>query len=194
MAFSAPNLLWILLAFCAGALPFSVWIGARFLGKDIRRYGDANPGATNVLRAGGRGAYVVALLLDLLKGALPVGAARWISASDGWWLALIALAPILGHAFSPILRFRGGKAVAVTAGVWCGLTAWEGPVVGSILLTLFTFWVGANGKAVLGAMLGVLLYFVVTPAPTFRADLWPTLVCLWIANVALLAWKHRTDF
>lgn len=185
---------WVVIGFCAGSLPFSLWIGERFLGKDIRGYGDANPGATNVLRAGGRVTYAFAVLLDFLKGTLPVAAAREIGASDGWGLVLVGMAPILGHAFSPILRFRGGKAVAVTAGVWCGLTAWEGPLVGSVLLTVFTLMVGGNGKAVLGAMAGVLLYFCLTPAPILRADLWPTLIGLWCANVLLLGWTHRADF
>src|SRR5690242_19021308 len=106
-------LIWISIAFFCGALPFSVWIGQRVLKKDIRRYGDTNPGATNVLRAGGRGAAALALLLDFLKGALPVALAHFQANFTGWPLVGVALAPVLGHAFSPFLRFKGGKAVAV---------------------------------------------------------------------------------
>jgi glycerol-3-phosphate acyltransferase PlsY len=121
--------LFVFLAFLAGSLPFSLWIGQLILGKDIRTVGDANPGATNVLRAGGKGSAALALLLDFFKGSIPVGIAHlWLHWSD-WALIFVALAPVLGHAFSPVLGGRGGKAVAVTGGIWCGLTIWEGPLV-----------------------------------------------------------------
>ncbi|HXF61281.1 MAG TPA: glycerol-3-phosphate acyltransferase, partial [Caldilineaceae bacterium] len=104
-------LVWTVAAFLAGSLPFSVWIGRLRLGVDIRAYGDHNPGATNVLRAGGKGAAALALLLDMVKGALPLIAARSTSKISNAWLAPIALAPAFGHAFSPFLGGRGGKAV-----------------------------------------------------------------------------------
>ena len=67
--------LWTILSFIIGALPFSVWIGKVALKVDIRQYGDKNPGATNVLRAGGYGWFFVALMRDIRKGAAPVGLA-----------------------------------------------------------------------------------------------------------------------
>ncbi len=106
-------LLWTALGFLSGSLPFSVWLGKLLTRSDIRRYGDGNPGATNAWRAGGWQIGVPALLLDFLKRALPVGLARFWAGVDGWGLIPIALAPVLGHAFSPFLRFRGGKAIFV---------------------------------------------------------------------------------
>lgn len=188
---------WCVIAFLSGALPFSVWVGRFFLRTDIRRYGDANPGATNVLRAGGRFAAAGALLLDMLKGAIPVGIVHYGLGYDGWSLAAIALAPVLGHAFSPFLGFRGGKAVAVTGGIWTGLTAWEGPTVGGLLLGLFVYLVGANGWAVMMAMTGMFIYFCFAPAAWnlygARAELVPTLCAVWVGNSLVLAWKHRAD-
>ena len=190
-------LAWMAGAFLCGALPFSVWIGRWTLGKEIQDYGDHNPGATNVLRAGGKGAALAALLLDFFKGALPVGMAFHWAGFSGWQLAVIAMMPVLGHAFSPFLGFRGGKAVAVTGGIWCGLTAWEGPTIGGFLLGLGVYLVGANGWAVIFAMTGMLLYFSVAPdnwnAIYGRPEL-GTLLLVWIGNVALLLWKHRADF
>ena len=93
----AVDWVWLLFAFLAGAFPFSLWVGRLFLGRDIRTVGDANPGATNVLRAGGKGAAALALLLDFLKGALPVGIAHFQLGFTGWWLVVIAVLPILGH-------------------------------------------------------------------------------------------------
>lgn len=189
---------WCVVAFAAGSLPFSVWLGRWLLGADIRTYGDANPGATNVLRAGGRGAAGVALLLDLLKGSVPVGMAHFLWGWDGWALATVALAPVLGHAFSPLLRFRGGKAVATTGGIWSGLTVWEAPLVGGLLLGLCVAVLGANGRAVMATMLGLLLYFVFTPPAwnllNVRPALVPTLLAVWVGNSLVLLWKHRADF
>lgn len=188
---------WMGVAFLLGALPFSLWIGRLVLGVDIRHYGDANPGATNVLRAGGRMAAGAALLLDMLKGAVPVGVAHLLWGWSGWELVAVALAPVLGHAFSPLLRFRGGKAVATTGGIWTGLTVWEGPLVGGLLLGIFVVFLGANGRAVLATMLGLLLYFVLTPPAwnllDVRPPLLPALLSIWAGNFLLLAWKHRFD-
>lgn len=193
-----PQIAFVLGAFLAGSLPFSVWVGHMALGRDIRTVGDANPGATNVLRAGGKAAAAAAFLLDFAKGSVPVGIAHVWFQWSGWSLVLIALAPVLGHAFSPLLHFRGGKAVAVTGGIWCGLTAWEGPTVGGILLGLFTYFLGANGRAVLAAMAAMALYFLVTPAVWnqfgIRPPTFPILSLIWLGNVAILAWKHRADF
>lgn len=65
--------IYILIAFFAGSLPFSVWIGKAMLRKDVRQFGDGNPGSTNVYRAGGRAAWALALALDISKAAAPVG-------------------------------------------------------------------------------------------------------------------------
>ena len=110
-------ILWSLFGFLLGSLPFSVWIGQFILKKDIRDYGDHNPGATNVLRAGGFPPYALALALDISKGAIPVGLAYQVFSIQDWQILPIALAPPLGHAFSPFLNWRGGKAIAAIGGV-----------------------------------------------------------------------------
>lgn len=193
--------LFVVLGFAAGALPFSVWIGRALLGRDIRTVGDANPGATNVFRAGGsswRGAVagLLAVLLDGLKAALPVGSAYALAQVRGWPLALVAVAPVLGHAFSPLLRGRGGKAVAATGGAWAGLTAWEGPTLLGLGLLLVTRVLRANGWAVVGAMTLLLIWLLATP-PAWNS-LWPRptrgeMGLAWALQMAVLCWKHRAD-
>ncbi len=188
--------LWTMLGFVAGALPFSLWVGVLWLGRDIRQVGDANPGATNVWRAGGRLSAAVAFLLDVLKGALPVGAAYLYAGISGPWLIPVALAPVLGHAFSPILRGRGGKAVAVSMGIWTGLTAWEGPTIGGLALLLGTKLLGANGWAVVLACSAIFAYVTLAPASwnglMQRPD--PTTAgAIALGNLAIVAWKHRAD-
>jgi len=109
-----------LLALCAfglGACPFSVWIGHWFLGKDIRDYGDGNPGAANVFRAGGRKSGFLAVFLDTAKGVPFVFLAHSSFELPQAAVLGVAMSAILGHAFSPLLQLKGGKAVAVTFGV-----------------------------------------------------------------------------
>lgn len=188
--------LYLLLAFLIGALPFSLWVGRLALGKDIRAVGDANPGATNVLRAGGKGAAALALLLDVLKGLLPVGLAHFYWHWDGWLLVALALMPVLGHAYSPFLGGRGGKAVATSGGIWSGLTAWEGITIGSLFLVVGSYLFGGNGWAVLMAIGGMVLYLLVTPSSwnllDARPDRW-IIAAVGLLNLLLLAWKHRAD-
>jgi glycerol-3-phosphate acyltransferase PlsY len=189
--------LWTLAAFLCGSLPFSVWIGKGILSSDIRQYGDRNPGATNVLRAGGKGAAALALALDWLKGTIPVGLAYFGAQITGWGLAPIAIAPVAGHAFSPFLRFQGGKAVAVTAGVWTALTAWEGPTVGGLLLGLTVPLIGANGWAVVCAMTGMMAYLWFAPPAWNGLMMRPQreiMLTIWLGQMAIIVWKHRADF
>lgn len=108
-----------LLALCAfglSACPFSVWIGRWFLGKDIRDYGDGNPGAANVFRAGGRKSGFLAVFLDTAKGVPFVFLAHSFFELPQAAVLGVAMSAILGHAFSPLLQLKGGKAVAVTFG------------------------------------------------------------------------------
>ncbi len=179
-------LFWTVVGFFSGSLPFSLWLGRLVARADVRRYGDGNPGAANAWRAGGWRAGVPALLLDYLKGATPVALARFGGGIDGWGLVPVALAPVLGHAFSPFLRFRGGKAIAATFGVWSGLTLWAAPTVMGLALTLaIAFnrtdaWSAVFGVVVLGAYL--LLVGATGP-----------LLAVWAGNLALVLWKHRRD-
>ena len=106
----------VFIAFIFGSFPFSVWLGKLLLGVDVRQYGDGNPGAANVFQIGNKLVGVVSLILDVSKAAAPVGFAYFNMGIRGNTMALIAIAPILGHVFSPFLRFRGGKALAVALG------------------------------------------------------------------------------
>ncbi len=176
----------IFFAFLCGSLPFSVWVGKIFLHTDARQFGDGNPGATNVFKAGNNLAGVMALVLDISKAAAPVGFAYHNLNIRGGTMFLIGIAPILGHAFSPFLGFKGGKALATVLGMWIGLTIWKVSLPASIAafigITLFT----APGWAVMfamGAILTVLLIWL--PEPLF--------ISLWAAVTIILIWTHRAD-
>ncbi|MGL4649689.1 MAG: glycerol-3-phosphate acyltransferase, partial [Caldilineaceae bacterium] len=185
----------LVVGFAAGSLPFSVWTGRLLLPEDIRRYGDANPGATNVFRAGrggaGKVAGVIAVLLDGFKSAIPVGIAWLWLGLDGAALALVAVAPVAGHAWSPFLGFRGGKAVASSAGTWAGLTIWEGPTLMGLGLYLATRVWKANGWAVMAAMVLMLGWLLLTPPSWNGLGVRPpasVMLMTWTLNMAILIW------
>src|SRR3972149_4915784 len=103
-------------AFTLAAVPFSLLVGRWCLGEDIRNYGDGNPGATNVFRAGGQKTGYLALVLDVGKGAPFVFLAHSFFNLPGPAVVVVVLSAVLGHAYSPFLRWSGGKAVALTFG------------------------------------------------------------------------------
>lgn len=154
-------LLWTLIAFISGSLMFSHWLGLIVLKRDIRSLGDGNPGASNLFRAGGRVLGILGLFLDYAKGGVPVLGARFVEGIEGLSLIPVAVAPVLGHAFSPWLRGRGGKAVTVTFGIWTGVSLWEGPTVLGALLALWYALSARDGWTVFAAMLCFVLYLLV---------------------------------
>jgi glycerol-3-phosphate acyltransferase PlsY len=180
------TLFWLCLAFFCGSLPFSVWVGRLLAHQDIRKFGDGNPGATNALRAGGWAVGLLAYFLDIFKGALPIGLAYQVFHQNSFGMVLVALAPSFGHAFSPFLGGRGGKALAVSLGVWIGLTTFELPLVCLTLIILGYIFLTVEGWAVLITLLGTGLYLLL-----FHPD--PLLFAVLVGQGLLLVWKHRFD-
>ena len=129
---------------------------------------------------------MLAIALDMLKAAAPVAMAYYVFGVTGWGLTPVVLAPIVGHAFSPFLGFRGGKALACTFGAWSALTVPFGPFVmgGSVFLFHKVFTVSA--WAVMGAMLMLLVFLLIAGATL-------PLLAAWAGTVAILAWTHRAD-
>jgi glycerol-3-phosphate acyltransferase PlsY len=125
-------------------------------------------------------------LLDYLKGAMPVAAALFNFNLSGWPLALAACAPVLGHAFSPFLRFRGGKGLTVTFGVWSGLTLAQAPLVLGLFMILFYFTVSVEAWAVVLSLIGLFAHLLIQQADG-------ALLLAWFGNLAIVVWKHRRE-
>jgi len=102
-------------AYVLGSIPFGLILAELFGGGDVRKAGSGNIGATNVARVAGKKLGAVVLLLDALKGAAPVLAARFLVEGQ-WWHAAVAIAAVLGHVFPVWLKFKGGKGVATAGG------------------------------------------------------------------------------
>lgn len=177
-----------LFGFLMGSIPFSVLIGRVGAGVDIRQYGDHNPGSTNVLRAAGWRLAIPAFFLDYLKAALPVGIAWFLLGMQGAYIVPIALAPILGHAFSPWLKWHGGKAVAASLGTWTGLTIGAGPtVLGLLISTMYAVFTNSSW-----AMMLAMLAFGGFIIP-FYGQSHPELAVIWMGNLIILLLKHWNE-
>ena len=116
------GVLLVLLSYLIGSIPFSYIVSHYMGGVDIRATGSGNVGATNVMRNLGIKVALLAFALDLLKGF----AAAWIGLNFGnpWLVLLCPAAAIIGHCYPLFLRFKGGKAVATTAGIVLYLSPW----------------------------------------------------------------------
>lgn len=178
-------LFWVVFGYLSGSIPFSFLVGKFLLHRDIRSVADGNPGATNVIRAGGWKAGMLAVVLDVLKGFIPVYLARENGIGE-WGLALVALAPILGHAMQPFLGFCGGKAIGASGGVWIALV---GPVVLPIyaLLTVPVLLIQQeHAWAAFSGMFSVLYY------AAFVLDS-PWLTAFAALNTLIIGYTHRRE-
>ena len=124
----------IVLTYFIGAIPSGVWIGKAFKGIDVRDYGSKNSGATNSYRVLGAKLGVVVLIMDVLKGFIPLYIASHFNLMYND-LVILGLVAILAHTFSCFISFKGGKGVATSLGVFLFLI----PVITLILLAIFIF-------------------------------------------------------
>jgi glycerol-3-phosphate acyltransferase PlsY len=135
------------IAYLIGSLSFAVIISRLFGLADPRSYGSGNPGATNVLRSGNKGAAILTLLFDAVKGYIPVVVAQHLGC-DAMTITVVGLAAFLGHLWPVFFKFEGGKGVATAAGVLLGFApvieylGWgAGPMtLGVALMSALLIW------------------------------------------------------
>ncbi len=180
-------LAYILTAYLVGAIPFGLLL-ARSQGVDVRQGGSGNIGATNVARLAGKKLGLATLMLDILKGLLPMLVAGQVLQGQihrDLWLALVGAAAVLGHMFPVYLRFRGGKGVATGLGVFLALS----PLALAGSLVLFLLAVRFSGYVSLGSLLAAAampLWLLLLGEPGWK---------IWLALfVAVMIWiKHRAN-
>jgi glycerol-3-phosphate acyltransferase PlsY len=171
--------------FFLGSLPFSAWLLRWFRRIDVRTIGDGNPGAVNAWSAGGWRIGLPVLVLDVAKAAAAPAVARAVFGLRSWALLPVAIAPLIGHVYSPWLRFRGGKGIAATFGVWSVLTYWLVPTsLGLSLALLMQIQSVSAWTVVFSSLAALVVLAAIRPEP-------PLMVMLLI-NIALLVWTHRS--
>lgn len=123
---STPVLLFTILGFFSGSVMYSYIIPRMICGRDVRdSAADRNPGAANATATCGLGVGILCGALDVLKAFLPVFTACLLGVAEGWEIVPIVIAPVLGHAFSPMMHFKGGKAITTVYGALLGLMPWH---------------------------------------------------------------------
>lgn len=179
-------LLWMTIGYVSGSLMFSYAIG-RLRRVDVTTAGDRNPGAGNLGTLAGTAWGVVGAILDILKATAPVWLAIHVGGIEGWALAPVALAPVVGSVAPPWRRL-GGKGLAASFGVWFALEPTRAPIMLALVLASFRYFVEVPsdgwGVALATLSLGVGLLAWRDPAPVWA---------FWAADSALLAWRRRDE-
>lgn len=159
---------------------------------DPRVAGSHNPGATNVLRLGGKLPAAITLLGDLLKGLLPVILARLLGAGS-LVAGMVALAAFVGHLFPIFFSFKGGKGMATSAGAWIGLSPFLGVVAGLawIVIATITRYSSVASLAVAALMPFVILLF--GPAGGFLPVLLMSLILIWRHSANIQRLRSHTE-
>jgi glycerol-3-phosphate acyltransferase PlsY len=170
-----------------GAVPWGVVLGRIVHSTDLREHGSGSTGSTNAYRVLGWKVSVIVLVLDIVKGAVPVLLTRWLGGGD-WLQAFVAVATVVGHCWSPFIHFRGGKGVATTAGAAAALTPWVLLVVPLMILVvaIWRYVSLASMIAVATAAVGV----TVADLLGYGSAAW--VFALW-AMTAIIVVQHRSN-
>lgn len=172
-------------AYPIGSIPFGVIIGRLFSGKDVRKSGSGNIGATNVLRTAGKVPGLITLLLDVGKGYLAVMLAERFSTTGSSLAILAGLLVLLGHCFPIFLKFRGGKGVATGFGVFLRLAPFH------VLIALGAFVVVTGLTRLVSA--GSIAAAIAMPISLLLSGSSNELIVVSLAIAALIISKHHTN-
>ncbi|WP_287601694.1 glycerol-3-phosphate 1-O-acyltransferase PlsY [Thiothrix sp.] len=176
----------ILFAYLLGSIATAI-VTCKLMGlPDPRTQGSNNPGATNVLRFGGKKAAAITLLGDGLKGVIPVVLARFVfGIEDYTWLILIGIAAFLGHLYPVFYSFKGGKGVATAIGVFLGVNLWGGLAFVATWLIIAKGFKISSLAALIATALSPLYFWLITG----HAQL-----TLGVGVIAVLIfWRHRSN-
>jgi glycerol-3-phosphate acyltransferase PlsY len=179
-------------AFLIGAIPWALLIGKWLYGVDVRTEGSGNLGATNVYRVLGLRAGLLTAILDVTKGAAAVGLA-WVIVPGSvgllaheWALVGATVFGMLGHSYSPYVKFSGGKGVAVAAGGLLVLT----PKIWPLLLLVFIIVIATTRYVSVGSMVTA-VSFPMLVLVFYRNDT-PTLIFS-VGAAAIIVWRHSSN-
>jgi acyl phosphate:glycerol-3-phosphate acyltransferase len=174
----------ILAAYLLGSVSSAIIVCRLMSLPDPRTQGSNNPGATNVLRIGGKKPAAITLFGDSLKGLLPMLAGHLLGVAP-WVLAAVGLAAFLGHLFPVFFGFRGGKGVATALGVQFGLWWPIGLCVALIWLFVAKVLKISSLSALISMSLAPLIVWL------FRPD--PVLIGMQLVMTGILIWRHRSN-
>jgi acyl phosphate:glycerol-3-phosphate acyltransferase len=176
-------------AYMLGSIPTSYWVGRGIYGVDLRREGSGNLGATNAYRLLGLRAALPVLVVDVLKGWIPIALFPLaVAAGTGeGWILVFGAAAILGHVFSFWVGFRGGKGVATSTGVFLGLAPWAL----AMGLGVWIVTVAATRFVSLGSILAAVFLPLAVAFTPHRGG--PMALPFTVALAGFVIWAHRSN-
>lgn len=183
-----------LAAYLFGSLAFAIIVSRAMGLADPRTFGSKNPGATNVLRSGSKPAALVTLLLDGLKGFLPVFLVGHYGEAHGLQegtVAMVAIAAFLGHLYPLYFRFKGGKGVATFIGVVFGIHWLLGVLTGLTWIIVAVFFRYSSLASLVAAAFAPAYYLLMDHAAPWYAD--ARIATALFVMALLLAWRHREN-
>jgi glycerol-3-phosphate acyltransferase PlsY len=187
------NVLFVLVAYLLGSIPFSYLLGILIKGQDIRQLGSGNLGATNAFRVFGKPVGMTVAILDTLKSGLLVFLIKdtsLFSSFDLWNPLIFGFASVLGHCFPVWFRFKGGKGVATSFGLILAYNPWIGLVIFSVFLIceIVTRYVSVSSTIASLSMflLAVILHFA------WHEDI--ALVIITFLAVSVIIYRHQTNY
>ena len=173
----------VLFSYLLGSVPTGYLVAKRVMGIDIREHGSGNPGAANVYRIVGKWAGVTTFVIDALKGFIPVCLARYFCPGEYWVAIVCGVIAILGHMWTIYLKFRGGKGVATSAGVFAALL----PIPTALAFGSFVLCVWKWGRISIGSICAC----IVLPLASFFIGSHPMSVNIMVTAIGLLViYKH----
>ena len=187
------SILVTILAYLLGSLSFAVIVSRAMGLSDPRTFGSKNPGATNVLRSGSKAAAITTLLLDAIKGWLPVVLVAWFGKPYGMeegTVAAVGLAAFLGHLYPVFFKFEGGKGVATALGVLLGFSGWLGLLVLLSWVAVAAIWRYSSLSSLVAAVFSPVFYVL------FGGELWDFSASIFVAILvmsAFLFYRHSLN-
>ncbi|HET8871334.1 MAG TPA: glycerol-3-phosphate 1-O-acyltransferase PlsY [Aquabacterium sp.] len=172
------------IGYLVGSLSFAVIVSRLFGLADPRTYGSGNPGATNVLRSGHKGAAILTLVFDAVKGFVPVVVAQRLGLPD-MVVAAAGLGAFLGHLWPVFFKFEGGKGVATAAGVLLGFSGALGGSVLLVWIAMAAIFRYSSLAALTASIAAPLIYLYFWGANIITASI--------VVMSVLLIWRHEAN-
>lgn len=186
------TLIFSIISFTSGSIPFPVILTKILSGKDVREVGDNNPGAVNAWKSGGSYIGIIVMFIEFLKAILPIAIAIRYFEIQGFDLVIVSIMPILGHSFSPFLKFKGGKALAVTAAMWLAIFQIEAAAVIFGLLAIFFVLQKNDAWTVNIVHFSFFIYGIITSiSKSYISN--NQFILLWILAAILMIYNHRKE-
>jgi len=185
-------LLGIIGSYIIGSIPTAYLFGKLYRKIDIREHGSGNVGATNVFRVFGKGPGILVLVLDIIKGIIPIlFVADWFGLTDNFQRIILALAVVGGHNWTVFLQFKGGKGIATSLGALIGLTIKITSIRPVLLLTILTWVVSflISGFVSLSSILASVMLPIIMVLTNQPFEL----ICLGIIFCIFIVLRHKPN-